>query len=249
MRRLPRRQREVLALRYYLDLSEAEIADDPRHQPRRREEPRLARRRRAAHACHGGRRHEPRTTTSRRDAARLLDGRRLRRRAARGSRLHPDPNEGDPMPPPPLDLRRRSVPSSPPPRRSRAVAVLGPVDAPPATARRPGHRAASADGTATASSEPSRHRRTGARAATRAGLLRRRHAAGPRLYREFDTVSAASPRDRPRVRAVDGRGRRTPTTARRGRPGPTSQTVQSTERRPSSSTSAGAARCRPSRRA
>ena len=27
MRRLPRRQREVLALRYYLDLSEAEIAD------------------------------------------------------------------------------------------------------------------------------------------------------------------------------------------------------------------------------
>ena len=27
LRRLPRRQREVLALRYYLDLSEAEIAD------------------------------------------------------------------------------------------------------------------------------------------------------------------------------------------------------------------------------
>ena len=27
IRRLPRRQREVLALRYYLDLSEAEIAD------------------------------------------------------------------------------------------------------------------------------------------------------------------------------------------------------------------------------
>ena len=46
--RLPRRQREVLALRYYLDLSEAEIADDARHQPRRGQEPRLAGRRRPA---------------------------------------------------------------------------------------------------------------------------------------------------------------------------------------------------------
>ncbi len=45
---LPDRQREVLALRYYLDLSEADIADDPRHQPRGREEPRVARRRRPA---------------------------------------------------------------------------------------------------------------------------------------------------------------------------------------------------------
>ena len=48
MRALPDRQREVLALRYYLDLSEAEIADTLGHQPRRREEPRLARVRRAA---------------------------------------------------------------------------------------------------------------------------------------------------------------------------------------------------------
>ena len=42
-RRLPRRQREVLALRYYLDLSEREIAETLRHQPRRGEEPRVAR--------------------------------------------------------------------------------------------------------------------------------------------------------------------------------------------------------------
>ena len=41
MRELPDRQREVLALRYYLDLSEAEIADALGHQPGRGEEPRL----------------------------------------------------------------------------------------------------------------------------------------------------------------------------------------------------------------
>ncbi len=45
----PGRQREVLALRYYLDLSESRDRRDAGDQPRRGEEPRLARRRRPAH--------------------------------------------------------------------------------------------------------------------------------------------------------------------------------------------------------
>ena len=92
MRALPERQREVLALRYYLDLSEAEIAAHPRHQPRRREEPRLARRRRPAHPD-GGRvmsdRRPNGPTTSIRDPAR---GRRLRRGAALRARRDPGPH-------------------------------------------------------------------------------------------------------------------------------------------------------------
>ena len=51
LRALPTRQREVLVLRHYLDLSEAEIADDPRDQPRLGQGARLPRLRRAARAC------------------------------------------------------------------------------------------------------------------------------------------------------------------------------------------------------
>ena len=55
MRTLPDRQREVLALRYYLDLSEAEIASTLGISRGRREEPFLARRRRPAHPDGGPR--------------------------------------------------------------------------------------------------------------------------------------------------------------------------------------------------
>ena len=43
LRLLPRRQREVLVLRYYGDLSRGSDRRDPRHQHRRRQEPRLTR--------------------------------------------------------------------------------------------------------------------------------------------------------------------------------------------------------------
>ena len=63
---LPRRQREVIALRYYVDLSEAEIAETLGISRGRGEEPRLARRRRPARPARrppGVTRRHPVTTT------------------------------------------------------------------------------------------------------------------------------------------------------------------------------------------
>ena len=60
--RAAERQREVLVLRYYLDLDEAGDRRRARHQPRRGQEPRLARRRRPAPAAprrDGGARDRP----------------------------------------------------------------------------------------------------------------------------------------------------------------------------------------------
>ena len=51
LRALPTRQREVLALRHYLELSEAEIAETLGHQPRLGQGARLPRLRRAARAA------------------------------------------------------------------------------------------------------------------------------------------------------------------------------------------------------
>ena len=196
----PTRQREVLALRYYLDLDEAEIADDARHQPRRGQEPRLPRRRRPARPA----RPLTRTTMTdprpdRRRAARPARGRRRRRRA------RPTPwttirarTKVTPM----TDQRRPwstapSAPSPPPPppwSRSPCSATTTPTaaDRPrglasqPRRRRPPSGRAAGAD-RGHAAAEPTTDDGEPARCATtaRAGLLRRRHPAGPRLFREF----------------------------------------------------------------
>ena len=68
LRRLPRRQREVLALRYYLDLVRGRDRGHARDQPRRREEPRVAWRRRpprrARRGAGGDPMSDPSTTTT-----------------------------------------------------------------------------------------------------------------------------------------------------------------------------------------
>ena len=177
---LPDRQREVLALRYYLDLSEADIADTLGHQPRRREEPRLPRRGRPA-LPDGG----PVMTPTDDDRIRAPARRRgRRRRAAPRPRRDPVPHRHQAPPRLGLGRRRRGAGH----RCDGRAAVLR---APEATATGPARRTPA---------PPRDH--LDRPCAGEGGVLRRGHRRGPAALR-----GAAPPRLRG-GRARRGRGRR-----------------------------------------
>ncbi len=189
MRALPDRQREVLALRYYLDLSEAEIADTLG----------ISRGAVKSHASAAPPRcaHSSRRTTCEHPCPSSAPRRRRRRRADRPPRPRSGPYGG------PDALGRPAVAV----RRRRDRAGHG-GDRRGVRGRRQRRR------TPGPSTPPNRRLRD----AARRGVLRRRHPRGaatvPRV-RRGDRQRPAAGRPRPDPAA----GRSTPTTGRRGTPG------------------------------